>query len=209
MKAQLLFTLITFVSTIAAQIKLNDQTLDTLLGSDVKTQTGEDPTKNVQDPLDNGGTTIGHYVFKTPDERSKKPYLVKVGETFRLEWKVLENDVKKPALISLRWRQGRWPNVSGWFDVAKDIPNELYYDWDVPKNQAPGYYVFQIRSNKTADLQVVDATSIGINVYTGTPIVNGQIIYPDNSGNSLLDQVVLHSVVIFYVTYVLFQVMNF
>lgn len=88
--------------------------------------------------------SAGDFIFDKPAEKAKTPEAMKAGDTYTIKWHVEPKDFASPSNITIEYRRGRWPNVGEWMVIDKEIGNEGEYEWEVPENSAPEYYVFRI-----------------------------------------------------------------
>lgn len=121
-------------------------------------------------------STIGDFVFEKPDDKGEVEY-AKAGGYYRIIWSTRPTGIDAPDTVKLEWRRGRWPEVSDWTVIDEAAPNEDYYDWNIPENMAPDYYIFRISTEQKRPL-IRTRTSQLIRIYQGRSPINGEIILP-------------------------------
>ena len=136
-------------------------------------------------PVATGGQRIGDFQFITPDQK-KENQMFKVGDVLRVEWKVAPTSMPRPPNVTISIRYGAWPSVSEWQVIADQIPNEEYFDWEIPENQFPHrQYIFELKEYKTPQAWVRGKTTENfVQIYSGTPIIDGEVVF--NSGSEQL-----------------------
>jgi hypothetical protein len=88
----------------------------------------------------NGG--VGDLIFDQPSEKPVKPEILRAGSPYTIKWRVSPKSMTA-GNITIEYRRGRWPNVGKWMVIAEGVSGTSY-DWTVPENEAPDYYIFRI-----------------------------------------------------------------
>jgi hypothetical protein len=132
---------------------------------------------------------IGDFIFDAPKIDQKKGKLTllptfKAGNYMRIQWHTQPPALGNPPNISLEWRSGQWPNVSEWHTIARETPNNNYYDWLIPENMDTAQYIFRIGTVQK-DPWIRNRTSEPFQIYVGRIPINGKIILDDSDGKSV------------------------
>ena len=126
----------------------------------------------------------GFFYFEEPSNNQKTPALVAAGDAYRIKW---NSKPMEAATVTLESRQGRWDSscddgcVGKFIVIASNITNEGYFDWVVPENAVPDYYIFKISSTA----QFTNQTSQQVRVYQPKGPINGQIFINDATSMSM------------------------
>lgn len=126
---------------------------------------------------------VGDFVIESP---TKNDLIFKIGDTMKIKWDQTPKNLPRPNNVTLELRYGVWPDVSKWYTIASEIPNNGSYDWKIPENQfVHKDYMLKISTLQTRPALIRDkVTDFRFSIILGTMIINGEIIW-SNAASSM------------------------